>query len=153
VFAPLDQTVFSVSTRFNYTFTPDLSLQVFAQPFIASGAFGSAREFAAPGTFDFLTYGEDVGEIHDGRIYPEGRGEGATSFPVPRPDFNVRSLRGNAVLRWEWRPGSTLFVAWQQTREDFAPVGTFDLPVDARALFAASPDNILVIKVNYWLNP
>jgi hypothetical protein len=153
VFAGLDQTVLSVSTRLNYTFTPDLSLQVFAQPFIASGAFGPAMEFAAPRTYEFLVYGEDRGEIVDGRIYPAGQGEGAVSFAVPQRDFNVRSLRGNAVLRWEWRPGSTLFVAWQQTREDFAPVGTFDLPVDTRALFAASPDNILVLKVNYWLNP
>jgi hypothetical protein len=153
VFAPLDQTVLSVSTRFNYTFTPDLSLQVFAQPFIASGAFGPAMEFAAPRTYDFLVYGEEVGEISEGRIFPAGRGEGAVSFPVPDPDFNIRSLRGNAVLRWEWRPGSTVFLAWQQTRSDFAPVGTFDLPVDARALFAASPDNIVVLKMSYWLNP
>jgi hypothetical protein len=153
VFAALDQTMLSVSARLDYTFTPDLSLQLFAQPFLASGAFGSTAEFAAPRTRDFLVYGEDVGEIVDGRIYPAGQGEGAVGFAVPERDFNVRSLRGNAVLRWEWRPGSTLFVAWQQTREDQAPVGTFHLPSDARALFRTSPDNILVIKVNYWLNP
>lgn len=153
VFAELTQTILSVSTRFNYTFTPDLSLQAFIQPFIASGSFGPASEFATPGGYEFLVYGDDVGEIEDGRIYPSGRGDGALSFPVPDNDFNIRSLRANAVLRWEWRPGSTLYLAWQQTRNDRTPIGTFDLPTDARALWSAPSDNVLVLKVNYWLNP
>jgi hypothetical protein len=153
VFAELAQNVLSVSTRFNYTLTPDLSLQAFIQPFIASGSFGPASEFAAPGGYDVLVYGDDLGEIEDGRIYPSGRGDGALSFPVPDNDFNIRSLRANAVLRWEWRPGSTLYLAWQQTRSDRTPIGTFDLQTDARALWAMPSDNVLVLKVNYWMNP
>jgi hypothetical protein len=86
-------------------------------------------------------------------IYPDGRYDGAPSFAAPRPDFNSRSLRGNAVLRWEWRPGSTMYFAWQQTRQGFAPVGDFDLRRDSDALFDAQPDNVFLIKVNYWLNP
>lgn len=153
VFAELDQTTFAVETRVNYTFSPGLSLQVFAQPFIASGSFGPAKEFAAPGTYNFLVYGQDTGEVVDGRIYPEGEAAGGVSFAVPQPDFNVRSLRGNAVLRWEWRPGSTMYLAWQQTRNDFLPVGDFSLRRDLDALFARSPDNIVLLKVSYWLNP
>ena len=153
VFADIDQTVLALVTRLNYTFTPGLSLQVFAQPFIATGDFGDPAEFAAPGTYDFLVYGVDRGEVVDGVIYPDGQGGDAVSFPVPQQDFNVRSLRGNAVLRWEWRPGSTLYVAWQQTREGFEPVGDFEVDRDARALFRAKSDDILLIKVNYWLNP
>ena len=72
---------------------------------------------------------------------------------VPDRDFNVRALRGNAVVRWEWRRGSTLYLAWQQSRQAFEPFGDFDFDRDRRALFAAEPDNILVLKVNYWLNP
>jgi hypothetical protein len=73
---------------------------------------------------------------------------------VKPEDFTVRSLRGNAVLRWEWRPGSTLFVAWQQQREDFENgVGTFRFGRDRAALFDTRPDNVFLIKVNYWLNP
>ena len=89
----------------------------------------------------------------DGRIYPNGTGEGALSFPAPQPDFNFRSLRGNAVLRWEWRPGSTMYLAWQQNRSDFQPFGDFDLGRDADGVFAAAPDNVFLIKVSYWLNP
>jgi hypothetical protein len=153
VFASLRQTVFAVETRINYTFTPALSVQAFVQPFVASGSFGAARELAAPRTYRFLEYGRDVGEVANGRIYPTGQASGGVSFPVPQPDFNIRSLRGNAVLRWEWRPGSTLYLAWQQTREDFAPVGDFDLRTDLRALSSTRPDNILLLKVSYWLNP
>lgn len=153
VFADIRQTVFSLETRVNYTFTPALSLQAYVQPFIASGKFGPAKELAAPRTFAFLVYGRDIGEIADGQIYPTGQSSGGVSFAVPQPDFNVRSLRGNAVLRWEWRPGSTMYLAWQQTRNDFVPIGDFDLRSDLRALYSTSPDNVVLLKVTYWLNP
>jgi hypothetical protein len=153
VFASLDQTTVALETRLNYTFSPALSLQVYAQPFISSGDFGAPKELEAPGTFRFRVYGEDVGEVADGRIYPNGQGEGALSFAAPNPDFNLRSLRGNAVLRWEWRPGSTMYVAWQQTRRNVQPFGDFDLGRDADDLFGTAPDNVFLIKVSYWLNP
>lgn len=153
VFAAIDQNVFAVNTRVNYTFSPGLSLQVFMQPFIATGDFGPPKEFAAPGTFDFLEYGKDIGEIANGRVYPTGQASGGPSFALPAPDFNVRSLRGNAVMRWEWRPGSTLYLAWQQTRNDFEPIGDFSTGRDLGALFGAPPDNILLVKISYWFNP
>jgi hypothetical protein len=156
VFSTVDQTMLSLSTRLNFTFTPALTLQVFAQPFIASADFGAPGELAAPRTYEFLRYGVDLGEVEEvqgGRvIHPQGAGEGI-SFFVSEGDFNVRSLRGNAVLRWEWRPGSTLYLAWQQMRESFDPVGDFDLARDQRALFRTRPDDVLVLKINYWLNP
>jgi hypothetical protein len=153
VFAELDQTTVALETRLNYTFSPALSLQVYAQPFIATGDYGPNKELAAARTFEFLEYGTDVGVIVDGEIYPNGTGPGALHFPAAEPDFNVRSLRGNAVLRWEWRPGSTLYLAWQQNRSDFQPFGDFDLTRDADGLFGAAPDDVFLIKVSYWLNP
>jgi hypothetical protein len=74
------------------------------------------------------------------------------SIPIDNPNFNFRSLRGNAVYRWEYRPGSTLFVVWQQTREDTAPFGDFSFSRDRSALFKAHPDNIFQVKMNYWLS-
>lgn len=153
VFAELDQTVLALETRLNYTFTPRLSLQVFAQPFIAAGEYGPPMEFERPGAFDFLVYGEDVGEVVDGVIYPDGVYDGAPSYPAPQPDFNLRSLRGNAVLRWEWRPGSTIYLAWQQQRQGYDPNGDFELGRDVRSVFSAPADDVLLLKVNYWINP
>lgn len=132
LFAPLRQTTLSMETRLNLTFTPKLSFQLYAQPFISSGDYQEVQELAAPRSYDFRAWQGDVPDL----------------------DFNLRSLRGTAVLRWEWQPGSTLYLAWQQSRADFARgVGDFDFARDRAALFAAPPDNIFVLKVNYWLSP
>lgn len=131
IFAPLRQTEVGLETRFNMTFTPDLSLETYVQPLLSSGDFGEGRQLEAPQTFDFAPYPQSI----------------------PNLDFNLRSLRGNAVLRWEWRPGSTMYLAWQQNRQNVAPLGDFDLGRDRRALFGTAPDNIFVVKVSYWLNP
>jgi hypothetical protein len=167
IFAPLHQTTFSLDTRLNVTFSPTLTLQVYAQPLISSGDYGDLAEFTTPRKHRFATYGEDVGTIErqdDGTylIDPDGAGP-APEFTVSDRSFNFRSLLGNAVLRWEWSPGSTLFLVWQQSRADRVRasefdetgafgVGDFDLGYDARELFGLRSDNIFLIKVNYWLN-
>jgi hypothetical protein len=166
VFGGLDQTTFSVETRLNVTFTPALSLQMYAQPFLSNGRYDSIKELRAPRVFEFLTYGEDYGTLvrqDDGFYRVQPAGEGEASFLVRDPDFTVRSLRGNAVLRWEWRAGSTMYFVWQQRREDRltgleagladAGMGGWDLARDARELGGIRPDNIFAIKVTYWLNP
>ena len=167
IFAPIDQTTLSLDTRLNVTFSPTLTLQVYAQPLISSGDYAGLKEFRAPGTFDFLRYGEDVGTMHrleNGGflIDPDGAGR-APRFTIGDQDFNVRSLRGNAVLRWEWSPGSTLFLVWQQRRyhralrDAYDPlvadgIGDFDFRYDTGELVRIRPDNIFLVKVNYWLN-
>jgi hypothetical protein len=157
LFAELEQTTVGMETRMDVTFTPGLSLQVYAQPFIASADFGAPAELAAPGVYRFAVFGRDIGvtEPVDGgvRIYPQGRDGAAPSFVVPDRDFTLRSLRGNAVLRWEYRPGSTLFVAWQQNRSDDVNIGRLDFARDRAALFSSRPDNVLVLKASYWINP
>ena len=95
-------------------------------------------------------------------IDPDGGGSTAP-FTVPNRDFSYRSLLGNAVLRWEWREGSTLFLVWQQRRinalSNLGPngtdpwVGNFDAGRDFGDMFGTPADNIFAIKVNYWLNP
>lgn len=156
LFVELDQTTLSLEGRLNVTLDPSLSLQVYVQPYISSAEFGPPSELRAPRTYDFLVYGRDIGTLEegDGRyvVDPDGAGP-AAPFTVAKPDFNLRSLRGNAVLRWEWRAGSTIYLAWQQDRSDIAAVGDFDFGRDRAALFGAPADNVFVLKVNYWLNP
>jgi hypothetical protein len=164
VFAPIEQTTLDTEIRLNLTFTRRLSLEVYTQPFISSGNYGSLMELAAPRTFDFLRYGSDVGTIvrgADGRYTIDPVGDGAETFTIADRDFNVRSLIGNAVLRWEWRPGSTLYLVWQQLRSDRptstgyaeGTYGGFDFGRDADQLFRIKPQNTFMVKVNYWLNP
>jgi hypothetical protein len=160
VFASIEQRMVSMNTRLNVTFTPALTLELFAQPFIASGDYFDYKEFAAPRTQRKLVYGRDLGTItplRTGRgldtAYVVNDGRGAPAFSFQNRDFNFRSLRGNAVLRWEYRPGSTLFFVWTQERSDDADTGVGDLELgrDRRALFRAHPNNIFQVKVNYWI--
>ena len=168
IFADLRQTTVSIDTRVNLTLTPEMSFQLFAQPFVSSGDYEELKELARPRTFDFTRYGQDAGTITPTadrsryQIDPDGDGP-ASTFRVDNEDFNFRSLRGNAVFRWEWRPGSTLFLVWQQNRAGTldasggVPTGTrlgdFAFGRDAGDLFSLQPDNVFLIKVNYWLNP
>jgi hypothetical protein len=160
VFAYIKTRTISLDTRLNWTFSPNLTLQLFVQPFIASGAYSSFREFAAPRAVKKLVYGEDVGTISRtpasegvGASYtvdPDGAGP-AGAFSFADPDFTTRSLRGSAVLRWEYRPGSTVYFVWTQQRAGFDPAGTFDFGSAASAIFRDKPINLFQVKVTYWI--
>jgi hypothetical protein len=160
VFATIDRNTLSMNTRLNWTFSPTLSLQLFAQPFVFAGDYSRFKEFSGPGTRETRVYGEDFGSVcfQDGRYTLDPAGEcavpaerSAQAFSFANPDLNVRSLRGNAVLRWEYRPGSTLFLVWQQQRAGFEPFGDFDFRRDTGAIFGERADNIFVVKASYWL--
>jgi hypothetical protein len=164
VFGRLHQTTFSFDTRVNWTFTPTLSLQLFAQPFVAAGDFQDFREFTTPGGSEYAVYGKDRGTVcafaQQGAfaIHPTqtvacpGTVEGAAGMmTLDDPDFNIRSLRGNAVLRWEYRPGSALFFVWQQERYDDERMGGFEAGRDVGRLFREPARNVFLIKATYWI--
>lgn len=130
-FAPLEFTQLNASVRANVTFAPRMTLEVYAQPLIFTSDYQTTVALAAPRTFSF---------------------EPAAGGPTASGDNTERSLRGNAVLRWEWRPGSTVYFAWQQTRRSRGIESEFDFGRDQRLLFEAPPDNIFVMKASYWLS-
>lgn len=109
VFSDLDQTTLSLDTRVSWTFTPRLSLQLFLQPFLSAGDYARFKELRKPRAWGWNVYGEGESTLTEGEghyeIDPDGNSP-AEAFLLSNPDFNVRSLRGNAVLRWEYRPGS-----------------------------------------------
>jgi hypothetical protein len=157
VFANLVQRSLSMNTRVNWTFSPTLSFELFAQPFIASGAFSDFKEFARPRDNEKWVFGRDAGSITETvgaageRIYtvdPDAGGP-APAFSFPDPNFNLRSLRGNAVLRWEYRPGATVFLVWTQDRRDSASAGNLDFRRDVEAMFNAPAEHIFLLKANY----
>ena len=160
VFGFLKARTLSLDTRVNWTFTPDLTLQLYAQPFIASGAYSRFREFTAPRTVQKVEYGVDIGTISyaaptasaPGRytVDPDGTGA-AAPFAFANPDFTVRSFIGNAVLRWEYRPGSTVYFVWTQQRTGSDAVGAFDFTTQRVALFRDRPTNVFQVKMNYWV--
>jgi len=151
VFAELSQNTLSASIRVNWTFTPTLSLQMYVQPLISAGEYTNFKELARPSTYEFNRYG-DGSSTFDGVNYvadPDGSGP-APSISVGNPNFCFGSIRGNAVLRWEYFPGSTVYFVWTQTRSDVEDIGEFQFNHSMSRLFDATPDNIFLIKLSYW---
>jgi hypothetical protein len=156
VFAYITTRTLSMETRVNWTLRPDMTLQLYAQPFVASGNYERFREFAAPRTRTKLEYGRDIGTITRDpataqyTVDPDGTGP-AAPFTFGDPNFTTHSLRGTAVLRWEYRPGSTIFFVWTQQRSGGDEYGNIDFRRDTRALVADRPDNVFLVKATYWI--
>jgi hypothetical protein len=148
IFADIEQRQFSLETRLDWTFSPTLSLQIYAQPLLSSGDFIRYKQLAAAASYDFTALTPTVA---GNALSVDFDGDAASDYSFTDRDFNVRSLIGNAVFRWEYRPGSTLFLVWQRTQDDQAGVGDFSFSRDAGALLRAPADDRFILKVNYWL--
>jgi hypothetical protein len=133
VFGLLEQRTAAITARVNYTITPALTIQLYAEPFVSSGDYSNFKELVDGRAPDY----ED-------RYRPYAYGG--------NPDFNYRSFRTTNVMRWEYRPGSTVFVVWQQGREDTLQHGDFQFSRDLGGVFDAPARNIFLVKWAYWLN-
>lgn len=166
LFAELDRANLSMQTRVNVAFTPSMSLQLFAQPLLSSGDYRTYRQLLRGRSFEFDDFEEgthrNIGETDlcvggrsclaaDRTRHLDVTGDGTSDWSFSDRDFNVRSLRGNAVFRWEYRPGSTLFLVWQHQRLDEAVTGNFRLSRDLGALRSAPAQNVFIAKLNYWV--
>jgi hypothetical protein len=159
-----------MQARVNWTFSPSLSFQLFAQPLLSSGDYTTYKQLAASRTYDFHRFEEgtyssadgvvscaggqlctEVEEDGDLRQHVDFDEDGVADYSFGDRDFNVRSLVGNAVLRWEYLPGSTVFFVWQRRQAGRVAVGDFDFDRDLGALLEAPADNRFMVKVNYWL--
>jgi len=156
VFADILYQEISASMRVDWSFTPFLTLQSYVQPLIAVGDYRRIKEFAEPGTREFDVYGEAAGtsidfdpEADEYAVTPGGGGE---AFTVSNPDFNFKSLRLNMVLRWEYSPGSTLYLVWTRSGTNFDRPGRFDLRADADDLLNAPSDDVVMLKVTRWFD-
>jgi hypothetical protein len=133
VFARLDQQTVAFTTRVNYTMTPNLSLQIYAEPFVSAGEYTGYKELV------------------DGRAR-DWRNRYAPYAYTGNADFNYRSFRTTNVLRWEYKPGSALFVVWQQGREESREYGDFRFGRDFSGVFSVPANNVFLVKLSYWLN-
>ena len=155
----------SFQTRLNAAFSPTVSFQLFAQPLLSSGDYSNYKQLLSPLSFDFDTFAEGAPPLvaggaacRGGRTCSDGadqrlfdfNGDGTTDFTVTEQDFNVRSLIGNAVFRWEYRPGSTMFLVWQRRQRSELVRGDFSARRDFAELWRAPTDNTFLLKFSYW---
>lgn len=151
VFAFIDRTTISTKLRANYAFSPNLSLEAYAEPFVATGHYSRMGELSAPRSRLLREYGTDGTTIATDSAGTRTITDGASTFTISNRDFNILSFRSNMVMRWEWIPGSTFFLVWQQNRRTAEAFGD---PARASDLFRttrANGDNFLAVKVSYWL--
>lgn len=133
-----------------YTLKPDVNIDLYAEPFAASGRYYDFGELAAPRARELRGYGTDgttVSTRPDGSRFIT---DGSAAFTLRNYDFNVRSFRNNVVLRWEWRPGSTLYLVWQQDRRVSEPLGAHVGAGDVLRSLTAPGSNYFVVKMSFW---
>jgi hypothetical protein len=145
-FARLDQTTVAMSARLNFTATPNLSFQFYGEPFMSNGLYSDWKEIADPRA---TSYADRF------RSYKSGKGGGGGIFD----GFNYRQFRSSTVVRYEYRPGSTLFAVWQQGRSnnltpgDEGYMADYSLSRDYNSAFRDHPNNTFLLKWSYWINP
>jgi hypothetical protein len=156
VFAFLDRATLSMQVRLNYAFNPDLSVEAYAEPFADTGRFRDYGELRAAGGRDLRTYGTEgttIGETAGAAPHTLTVRDGDQEFSFEREDYRALSFRSNLVLRWEWRPGSTLFAVWQLDRQSFVSETGPERsgPGDWADAFRAPGRSFFALKVSYWL--
>ncbi|HEX5726079.1 MAG TPA: DUF5916 domain-containing protein [Longimicrobiaceae bacterium] len=151
VFAYVDRSEVAARIRLNYAISPDLTLETYAEPFASSGRFYDFGELAAAGSQNLRFFGDDGTTLVENPNGTRTVTDGADTFTLPNLDFDVRSFRSNLVLRWEWRPGSTAFLVWQQNRGFAADDPRHVGPGDLWDSLGDRGDNFLALKVSYWL--
>ena len=139
VFGDLDQETVDVTIRADVLFSRNLSLQFYAQPYLTVGEYSRPKDLAEPDSYEFE---------------PALGIPGFAPASIGNYDFEYASVNVNAVLRWEYRPGSTLYIVWKQGRtgfdSGFSSGPGFRLELSATEMFDSEPENTLLVKLTYW---
>jgi len=153
VFGRIDQKTAGFTGRFDFTFTPDLTLQLYAQPFLSAGEYADFKQMVEPRAEQY----EDrirrfEPESREDRYWADFNGDG-TDEDFRIPDFNIQQFRSTAVLRWEYLPGSLLYLVWSQGRDFRNGTGELAFGDDFRNLFDQAAQNVFMVKLSYWISP
>jgi hypothetical protein len=163
ILADIVQRTFTLTLRFDYCVTPSLTVQYYAQPFVASGEYTRFKRITDPHAerytdrFHAFTPGADPGseiryDAEAGAYEIDENRDGETDYAIQNPDFSYKSFHSNFVVRWEYKPGSTAYFVWSQGREGATASPAFDVADGMDGLFRIHPDNVFLIKVNHWLS-
>ena len=151
IFAFAERSRLRATVRLNYSFTPDLSLELYAQPFSASVEYQDFGEMVAARSRDVRVYGTDGTSIQQKSDGVYEVTDGSDTFEIEANDFSRFSFRSNLVLRWEWSPGSTMFLVWQMNRGESEEHGGLARPSRLWDALTADGDNFLALKITYWV--
>ncbi len=158
LFARLNQKTLGIVFRANFSLTPTLSFQYYGQPFVSAGKYDAFKRITTPRADiyndRFHVFSDDeISFVEDDEAFDidENR-DGTVDYSLEDPSFNFQEFRSNMVIRWEFRPGSTLFLVWSQQRSDSFSNGNFSFRRDFNSLFSINAENIFLAKFNYWFS-
>jgi hypothetical protein len=148
------QQTYSFTLRFNYNITPDISLQYYGSPFISSGTYNDFKRAANThaGNIEDRYHSYTAEEIsYDGSANSYTVTEGNASYKFGNPDFSFREFRSNLVARWEYRPGSTIYLVWENNRNNRESDYISSLNYNMGTLFGVQPTNVFMVKISFWM--
>ena len=159
VFGRIDQSTVSLTLRLDFAITPNLTIQYYGAPFVSSGTYDAIKRITDPQADAyhdrFARY--DADQIHldrDAGVYEvdEDR-DGTVDYSFDRPDFDFRDFNSTLVVRWEYSPGSQVYVVWSQARNDeLLRPGPLRLGREYGSLFDAPAHNVFLIKFSRWFS-
>jgi hypothetical protein len=158
LFGSLDQETFNIVFRLDYCLCPSLTVQYYGSPFISSGSYSQFKRITDPRANEFSdrysTFTDDqITYDRENAVYLVDENlDGTVDYSFANPDFNVRDFNSNLVVRWEYMPGSLLYLVWSQARSDYVPIGGLDLKRDMRGLFDVHPHDVFLIKLVKWFS-
>jgi hypothetical protein len=159
IFGRLGQKTFGITFRLNYTINPELSIEYYGQPFISAGAYDQFKRVTQPDAARYreryhLFSTEELSYDPASSTYTVTENTGAKSaYSFSDPNYNFRQFRSNLVIRWEYLPGSTLYLVWSQGRTDTnTNCGTLSYGNDLKSLFSVRANNVFLIKLSYWFS-
>jgi hypothetical protein len=158
VLGRIDQDTWSFTFRVNLSITPDLSLQYYGSPFVGTGRYDAFKRATDTLARDFasrfhLFAPDEIAYDAEANAYRVSEAESGRSYAFRNPDFSFRQFRSNLVARWEWKPGSSLYVVWSQGRTDYVPEWEGSFSSNWDALWQAQPDDVFLVKLSYWFSP
>jgi hypothetical protein len=155
IFGKIDKTTTGMFLRLNYSPTPNISIQYYGQPFISVGKFTNFKQISSPksdGEKRYTAYKNRQIFYEDEAYGIDENFDGNADYYYDDPNYNYKEFLSNLVFRWEYTSGSILYLVWSQTRNNFENPGEFSLINDGSNLFDSIPNNVLLVKLNYWLN-
>jgi hypothetical protein len=156
IFGSIDQKTISTSFRVNVNISPNLTFQYWGQPFVATGKYYNYKYISDPMASRykerFLTYSNSQIAFDTDHFNIDENTDGKTDYTIGKNDFNVKQFLSNLVVRWEYSPGSTLFLVWSQTRSYNSDSGQMDFFNNLGDLFNKGknvPHNVFLVKLSY----
>ena len=157
IFGRINQKTMGIVMRLDFSITPDLSIQYYGQPLVSAGKYSAIKRITNPRAERyqdrFHTFTDiEIQKDADGGFTVDENGDGSTVYSLDNPDFNFRQFRSNLIVRWEYNPGSTIFLVWTQERTSFVEDGNFSFRNDLDNLFQEDATNVVLLKVSRWFS-